>query len=74
MSLLCLCRQAEAFQREARAVQRAGRSPVREPMQAPADEVIARAEDELGAGLSLLPHLNPHLGFPLFLLGREEEN
>lgn len=36
---------------------------------AQAGEVTVRAEDELGAGLLLLRHLNPHLCFPLFPLG-----
>lgn len=40
---------------------------------APADEATARVEDEVEAGPLLLWPVNPHLCFPLFLLGREEE-
>lgn len=58
---------------EAQAVQQAGRWAVQRARLAPADEATARAEDEMGTGLSLLWPLNPHLCFPLFLLGREKE-
>lgn len=57
---------------EAQAVQQVGTLLGQKAALAQADEVTARAEDEPGAGLLLLQHLNPHLCFPLFLLGREE--
>lgn len=61
------------MKREAQVVQQVGRLPAQEAALAQADEVTVRAEDELGAGLLLLRHLNPHLCFPPFLLGRGEE-
>ena len=61
------------MKREAQVAQQVGRLPAQEAALAQADEATTRAEDELGAGLLLLQHLNPHLCFPLFLLGRAEE-